>query len=122
MSGTNTETAVGSLRESGPGTAELAGYARATGDSAEALQSRVGLLRDAGCARVYADEAAGGEAGQQLRDCLESLRPGDILAVASLDQLGRTHRELIAAVGEVRRRGAGLRIVARGPRHHRAGR
>ena len=112
MSGMDTETAVGSLRESSPGSTELVGYARATGDGAKALQSRIGLLRDAGCARVYADEAAGREAGQQrLRDCLESLRPGDILAVASLDQLGRTHRELIAAVGEVRRRGAGLRSL-----------
>lgn len=42
---------------------------------------------------------------------IESLRPGDVLAVASLDELGRTPRELIAAVGEVRRRGAGLRSL-----------
>jgi hypothetical protein len=45
------------------------------------------------------------------RDRIASLRPGDVLVVAGLDELGRTQRELIAAVGEVRRRGAGLRSL-----------
>ena len=40
--------------------------------------------------------------------------PGDTLAVASLDQLGRSQRELIAAVLDVRRRGAGLRSLREG--------
>ncbi len=112
MSGTNTETASGPARESEPGTGRLVGYARASGDSAQALRSRVGLLGDAGCALVYTDEAASRDEGlPRLRDCLRSLRPGDILVTASLDQLGRTQRELIATVGEVRRRGAGLRSL-----------
>ena len=112
MSGANTATADGQARESEPGTGRLVGYARVSGDAAEALRSRVGLLGDAGCARVYTDEAAGRDEGlPRLRDCLQSLRPGDILVAASLDQLGRTQRELIATVGEVRRRGAGLRSL-----------
>jgi DNA-binding CsgD family transcriptional regulator len=52
--------------------------------------------------------------GIALGDCLESLRPGDTLVVASLDQLGRSQRELIAAVLDVRRRGAGLRSLREG--------
>lgn len=112
MSGANTATADGPARESEPGTGRLVGYARVSGDAAKALRSRVGLLGDAGCARVYTDEAAGRDEGlPRLRDCLQSLRPGDILVAASLDQLGRTQRELIATVGEVRRRGAGLRSL-----------
>ena len=123
MSGTNTGTPAGPARESEPGTGRLVGYARVAGDAAGAprsrvgdaagaLRSRVGLLGDAGCARVYTDETTGRDAGlPRLRDCLESLRPGDILVAASLDQLGRTQRELIATVGEVRRRGAGLRSL-----------
>jgi DNA invertase Pin-like site-specific DNA recombinase len=112
MSGTNVGTAAGPARESEPGTGRLVGYARVSGDAAEAPRSRLGLLGDAGCARVYTDEATGRDAGlPRLRDCLGSLRPGDILVVAGLDQLGRTQRELIASVGEVRRRGAGLRSL-----------
>jgi DNA invertase Pin-like site-specific DNA recombinase len=112
MSGRSTETAAGQARESGPGTGRLVGYARAADAAAEAVRSRLGLTGDAGCAPVYTDEATGRDAGLPgLRDCLESLRPGDILVVARLDQLGRTQRELIANVGEVRRRRAGLRSL-----------
>jgi DNA invertase Pin-like site-specific DNA recombinase len=113
MSDTNMVRAVAPARESEPGIGRAVGYARVVpGDAAEALRSRLGLLGDAGCARVYADEAAGRDAGlPRLRGCLESLRPGEIFVVASLDQLGRTQRELIATVAEVRRRGAGLRSL-----------
>jgi DNA invertase Pin-like site-specific DNA recombinase len=112
MSGTNTQAAAGPARGSEPGDGRLVGYARATGDGAEALAGRLELLGDAGCAQVHRDDAAGRDAGLPgLRDCLESLGPGDVLVVAALDQLARTQRELIATVGEVRRRGAGLRSL-----------
>jgi DNA invertase Pin-like site-specific DNA recombinase len=112
MSGTSTAAPAGPAPESEPGGGRLLGYARVPGSAAGARQSRLGLLGDAGCARVYADEATGADAGlPRLRECLESLRPGDILLVASLDQLGRTQRELIANVAEVQRRGAGLRSL-----------
>ena len=85
---------------------DLVGYARA---SEGCLAAPVDELASAGCARVCTDEATGGRPG--LRACLDSLRPGDTLAVASLDQLGRSQRELIAVVLDVRRRGAGLRSL-----------
>jgi len=112
MSGKNRDTAAGPAQESEPGSGRLVGYARVPGDEADAPQRRLELLGDAGCARVYTDEAAGRDAARPgLRGCLESLRPGDTLVVAGLDQLGRTQRELIATVAEVRRRGAGLRSL-----------
>ena len=112
VSGKNRDTAAGPAQESEPGSGRLVGYARVSDDDAEAPQRGLGLPGDAGCARVYTDEAAGRDAGRPgLRDCLESLRPGDTLVVAGLDQLGRTQRELIATVAEVRRRGAGLRSL-----------
>jgi DNA invertase Pin-like site-specific DNA recombinase len=90
---------------------DLVGYARAT-EGADELAARVGELTAAGCARVYTDEQAGRQSGRpQLGTCLTSLRPGDTLAVASLDELGRSQRELIAVVLDVRRRGAGLRSL-----------
>ncbi len=66
-----------------------------------------GTRVDDGRVVEYARAAGGGPA--ELAACLESLRPGDVLTVASLDQLGRSQRELITAVTRVRERGAGFR-------------
>jgi DNA invertase Pin-like site-specific DNA recombinase len=82
MSGTSMEATAASAPESNPGAGRAVRYTGASGHGAEAL-----------------------------RDCLESLRPGDVLVVAGLDQLGRTPREVIATVGVVRQKGAGLRSL-----------
>jgi len=93
---------------------DVVGYARATG-GAGGVTALAGELMVAGCGRVYADAAAGRRSGRpRLEACLESLRPGDTLTVASLDQLGRSQRELFALVDDVRRRGAGLRSLREG--------
>jgi DNA invertase Pin-like site-specific DNA recombinase len=111
MSGTSVET-ISPARSAGAGGRLLAGYARVADDDAEALQERLRLLGEAGCTRVYADESPGRKAAQpRLSECLRSLRPGDVLVVTGLDQLGSTQRELAGTVGEVRRRGAGLRSL-----------
>jgi DNA invertase Pin-like site-specific DNA recombinase len=90
---------------------DLVGYARATASAGD-LAVQAAELRSVGCARVCADEEAGQPSGRrQLGACLDSLRPGDTLVVASLDQLGRSQRELITAVLDLRRRGAGLRSL-----------
>jgi hypothetical protein len=44
-----------------------------------------------------------------VRERLAGLRAGEVLEVAGREELGRTPREVIAAVGEIRRRGGGLR-------------
>ncbi|HTR90872.1 MAG TPA: recombinase family protein [Trebonia sp.] len=89
----------------------VVGYARADVDAAD-LADRQRVLRAAGCARVHADETDGRQDDLPvLRDCLAALRAGDVLVVASLDQLGWTRPELIAAVEQVRRSGAGLRAL-----------
>jgi transposase-like protein len=48
-------------------------------------------------------------AAERAAERVAALRAGEVLEVASLDELGRTPREVIAAVGEIRGRGAGLR-------------
>jgi DNA invertase Pin-like site-specific DNA recombinase len=111
MSGTSAETTRPTPADGAPG-GLLAGYARVGDDDAEALRERLRLLGEAGCTRVYADEGPGRKAAQpRLRECLQSLRPGDVLVVTGLGQLSSTQRELAGAVGEVRRRGAGLRSL-----------
>jgi DNA invertase Pin-like site-specific DNA recombinase len=91
------------------------GYAHAWGTASD-LAALVGELRSAGCRRVCGNEDTSGRPGRPpaLTACLESLRPGDTLVVASLDQLGRSQRELIATVLDVRQRGAGLQSLVEG--------
>ena len=112
MSGRGTEMAVGPSLVTAPESGTLVGYARAAGDGTDAFQGRLDLLGDTGCARIYGDEAASKEVGQpRLRECLDSLRPGDVLMVTNLDQLGKTQREVAGAIAELRRRNAGLRSL-----------
>ena len=93
---------------------DVVGYARATGD-ADGVTVLVRALTEAGCGRVYRDEQPGPQSGRpQLAACLTSLRAGDTLVVASLDQLGRSQRELFTLVDDVRRRGSGLRSLREG--------
>ncbi len=112
MSGTDTEARAGALSGAGAGGGRLIGYARAAGDDPAMAGERARALQSAGCAAVFADEAAGREAGlPRLRECLAALRPGDVLVVTDLGQLGRAQRDVISAVTEVRARGAGLRSL-----------
>jgi DNA invertase Pin-like site-specific DNA recombinase len=70
------------------------------------------VLESVGCSAVFADERADREAGlPRLRECLAALRPGDLLVVTDLGQLGRAQRDVIASVAEVRAHGAGLRAL-----------
>jgi DNA invertase Pin-like site-specific DNA recombinase len=108
MSGTRTES-----EPAWPAGGELVGFARAAGGG---LAARVRELTEAGCARVCVEEETGAPGGgppgrAELTACLDSLRVGDTLVVASLDQLGRSQRALIATVQDVRRREAGLRSL-----------
>ncbi|MFI6959894.1 recombinase family protein [Nocardia sp. NPDC050408] len=48
-------------------------------------------LTAAGCQRTFTDKKSGENAErEELRACLDYLRPGDTLVVPSLDRLGRS--------------------------------
>src|SRR5579862_7369334 len=112
MSGTDTEARADARRGGGAGGGRLIGYARDSGDDPAAAGERIGVLENVGCSAVFADEPAGRESGlPPLRECLAALRPGDVLVVTDLGQFGRAQRDVIAAVAEVRARGAGLRSL-----------
>ena len=112
MSGTDTQARAGAPRGQGAGGGRLIGYARATGDGPAVAGERGGVLENAGCSAVYTDDRAGREAGLPgLRECLARLRPGDVLVVTDLGQLGRTQRDVISAVAQARAHGAGLRSL-----------
>jgi len=76
----------------------LVGYARvSTAEQDPALQ--LDALNTAGCWRVFTDHASGSrEDRPELAAALDSLRPGDTLAVWGLDRLGRSLPHLIDTV------------------------
>ena len=66
-------------------TGALIGYARVS-TSGQLLDRQQHALAKAGCLRVFADKLSGKDAGRpKLAACLDYLRPGDTLAVPSLD-------------------------------------
>lgn len=76
------------------------------------LDRQTRALTEAGCARIFADKLSGRTAERpELVACLDYLRPGDTLVVPSLDRLSRPLQDLIALVGELRRREVGFRSL-----------
>src|ERR1700722_8173330 len=90
----------------------LIGYARvSTTDQKAALQ--VDALTAAGCDRVFTDKASGSLASRpQLDRMLDHLRSGDVVVVWRLDRLGRSLKNLIAIVDDLRDRGVGFRSLS----------
>lgn len=82
------------------------GYARvSTDDQSPALQ--LDALKKAGCSKIYRDDGISGASSQRpaLLRCLRTLKGGDTLTVWKLDRLGRSLRDLIAMLDDLRDRG-----------------
>ena len=81
------------------------GYARVSTDEQNpALQ--LSALKKAGCRTVFKDEGISGATIKRpaLRRCLDTLKAGDTLIVWKLDRLGRSLRDLIHMLDELRER------------------
>jgi len=88
------------------------GYARvSTDDQNPALQ--LAALKKAGCKTVFKDEGISGVTPKRpaLARCLKALRPGDTLIVWKLDRLGRSLRDLITMLDELRAQGIKFRSL-----------
>lgn len=96
---------------------ELVGYARvSTAD--QVLDRQLDALAETGCARVFTDHGVSGARAPASRpgwaELDAYLRPGDTVVVQALDRLGRSTRDLLTLVDELRDRGVHLRIVQLG--------
>jgi DNA invertase Pin-like site-specific DNA recombinase len=78
------------------------GYARvSTTDQNPALQ--LAALKRERCKRIFTDKASGVSRKRlELDKCLKSLKPGDVLIVWKLDRLGRTLRDLITLLDDLK--------------------
>ena len=89
----------------------LIGYMRvSTGEQSLNLQRDA--LDRAGCERVY-DDVCSGRATERpgLNQALEVAREGDALVVWKLDRIGRSLPHVVGLVGDLQKRGVGLKVL-----------
>jgi len=81
------------------------GYARVSTDD-QNLDLQRDALANARAEKTYEDKASGKSLDRpHLAECLRSLRKGDTLIVWRLDRLGRSVKDLVALINELRERG-----------------
>ena len=89
------------------------GYARiSTRDQNPAMQ--VAALRAAGVDLVHEETASGAKARPVLAALLGSLAPDDQLVVWKLDRIGRSARDVILTIDDLRTRGIVIRSLTEG--------
>jgi DNA invertase Pin-like site-specific DNA recombinase len=88
------------------------GYARcSTDDQSTVLQ--LAALKKAGCRKLYKDDGISGVTLKRpaLIRCLKTLGSGDTLVVWKLDRLGRSLRDLISMLDDLKQRGVKFRSL-----------
>jgi len=88
---------------------------RAWADLVAESDGRLDELIRAGCGRIFVDTKVGKYTDRpELAAALDVLRPGDTLVVPALDRLSRSLADLIAVVGDLRRREVGFASLHEG--------
>lgn len=82
------------------------GYARVSTDDQNA-DMQLAALKKAGARKIYTDDGLSGATTKRpaLLRCLKALKRGDTLIVWKLDRLGRSLRDLIAMLDDLKHRG-----------------
>jgi DNA invertase Pin-like site-specific DNA recombinase len=81
------------------------GYARVSTEDQNAAMQHAALNKDR-CKKIFTDTLPGGSAKRPaLRRCLKTLEHGDSLTVWKLDRLGRSLRDLITILDDLKQRG-----------------
>ena len=91
----------------------IVAYVRTARPSKEAQQAQEDEIAAAmgPIDRVYRDTGSGLTMHQGLRDAIDSLAAGDVLAVAAADRLGRSAALYQQTVADIHRRGATLNVT-----------
>ena len=93
---------------------KLIGYARVSTRQQSTDRQEVDILAS-GVRRddLYVDQGVSGARASrpQFDRALDALEDGDTLVITTLDRLGRSTQNMLAFAGELRTRGAGLRVL-----------
>ena len=91
------------------------GYARVS-SVGQSLDIQREQLRAAGCERIFEEKRSGRSAADRaaLKDALEFVREGDVLAVTRLDRLARSITDLRQIVDGLNAKGVGFRCLQQG--------
>ncbi len=83
----------------------LIGYARVSTQD-QNLEPQIDALTKATCTKIFDDKVSGSRAARPgLVKALEGVREGDTLVVCKLDRLGRSVKNLVELVEQLRKRG-----------------
>jgi DNA invertase Pin-like site-specific DNA recombinase len=89
------------------------GYARVSTDDQNADMQHAALKKDR-CKKIFTDTLPGGTTKRPaLLRCLKTLKHGDSLTVWKLDRLGRSLRDLITMLDDLKQRGVKFRSILR---------
>jgi DNA invertase Pin-like site-specific DNA recombinase len=82
------------------------GYARVSTDD-QTTDLQIDALKKSGCKSIFKDQGISGAHMKRpdLQKCLKALQEGDTLVVWKLDRLGRSLRDLIGMLDDLRGRG-----------------
>ena len=90
----------------------LIGYARtSTTDQQAGLEAQLRDLKEAGCRKVFSEQASAVGERPQLEATLDYAREGDTVCVTKLDRLARSARHLSELVDRLESKGVTLRIL-----------
>ena len=93
----------------------LIGYARVSTYD-QNLDLQIDALKKSGCEKkIFIDKISGAKSDRPgLNECLEFLRPNDVLVVWRLDRLGRSMTHLVSLIETLRTRQIGFRSLCDG--------
>ena len=83
------------------------GYARVS-TREQHLDMQLTALKDAGCERIFQEQVSGVGERTELQTAMQYLREGDCLVVYKLDRLGRSMRDLLDIIEQLRQRDISL--------------
>ena len=89
------------------------GYARVSTAKQDLGRRQLDALAVAGITKVFADKKSGATRDRPgLQGALDHARAGDVIVVHTLDRMGRTVRDTLNLMHELKGRGVGVRTLA----------
>jgi DNA invertase Pin-like site-specific DNA recombinase len=87
------------------------GYARVSTDD-QNLDLQKDALTSAGCVKIFEDKITGSQVERKgLTKCFEYLRDSDTLVIWRLDRLGRSMKDLLEKIGELKKRNIAIQSI-----------